>query len=772
LLFSVFAGRGGSQTPGTRGAWSCAARGSPGWMIRDAFTRAFAGAVVGLRWLLVPAWLAAAAGCLLLAPGLRSGDPLALGGLVPSDADAIAVAERSAQHFRVPLTADTVVVQRDPDGLSAETQGRVLARAVAATRSQDNPEGIAFALPVANTLGLFPSSRERGTTALTYLFFGPEASLPDQVEAANAYATTINRPDDALVGVTGPAPARFRQFEEIDSHLTIVEAATVGLILFVVGLTFRALGAPLLTLLAAAIAFFVSGGVIPWVANRLDVVVPEEVEPLVVALTLGIVTDYAIFYLAAYRRRLLQGEPRVKAARAATVLVTPIVATAGLIVVAGTGALLVGEIEIFRAFAPPLAITAAVSLVVSVTLIPSLLALVGYRLLWPGVRAADIGRTAAGEFSSPTREAAARFVSSGPVSIVLVVLCGALLLAAATGLTRTELAFRLISGLPADTQEREAARAAGLGFAPGVLAPTVLFLEEPGVAEDRGALVGLQQALAQQPGVAGVLGPREQIPQIPENLFVSADGNAARFVVILDDDPLSAPAINAFQDLEDRVPGLLSEAGLEEAEAGLTGQTALASQTVEAVVGSSARVGAVVVAVNFVLLALFLRALVAPLYLLAASVASVAAALGLTTLFFQGLLGHSDITYYVPFAAGVLLVSLGSDYNVYVVGRIWDELRERELRDAIAVAVPRASKAISVAGIALALSFAALAIVPVDAFREFAFMMCVGVLIETFIVRTFLVPALISVFGRTSTWPGRKPALRPAAESPAPPRAR
>ena len=82
--------------------------------------------------------------------------------------------------------------------------------------------------------------------------------------------------------------------------------------------------------------------------------------------------------------------------------------------------------------------------------------------------------------------------------------------------------------------------------------------------------------------------------------------------------------------------------------------------------------GAVVLAVNFVLLALFLRALVAPLYLLAASVASVAAALGLTTLFFQGLLGHSDITYYVPFAAGVLLVSLGSDYNVYVVGRIWE----------------------------------------------------------------------------------------------------
>jgi RND superfamily putative drug exporter len=92
------------------------------------------------------------------------------------------------------------------------------------------------------------------------------------------------------------------------------------------------------------------------------------------------------------------------------------------------------------------------------------------------------------------------------------------------------------------------------------------------------------------------------------------------------------------------------------------------------------------------------------------------------------------------------------------------------LREAIAVAVPRASKAISVAGIALALSFAALAIVPLDAFREFAFMMSVGVLIETFLVRTFLVPALISVFGRTSTWPGGARPVSPVAEPPTPTR--
>jgi putative drug exporter of the RND superfamily len=726
-------------------------------MTRDVLVRLFARGVVGLRWALVPAWVAAAAASALFLPSLGSGEPLALGGLVPSDAPAIRVGQRETELFRLPLTADTVVVQRDPGGLSREAQARALARAVAVSQGTKDPEGIAFALPIANTLGLFPGSRERGTTVLTYLFFGPEASLVDRVREANVYAAQINRPDEALVGVTGPAPARYQQFLEIDSHLELVEIATVALILLVVGFTFRALGAPLVTLFAAGVAFIVSGGVIPWVGERLGVTVPEEVEPLVVALTLGIVTDYAVFYLSGYRRSLLEGLDRVEAARAATIRVTPIVATAGLIVVAGTAALLVGELEFFRAFGPALALTAAVSLVVSVTLVPALLALVGRRVFWPGVRAKQLERTSGDDFSSPVREAGARFVSSLPVSVVLVVLCSGLLVLAASGLSDTKLAFRLISGLPADTEQRRAADAAGLGFVPGFLAPTVLLVEGRANGDRRAALAKLEAALGDEDGVAAVIGPREQLPQGPDDLFVTADESAARFVVIFEESPLGSDAVGDFRRLEDRIPELLSGAGLEGSESGLTGQTALASETVEAVVGSSLRVGAVVLAVNFLLLALFLRALVAPLYLLAASVASVAATLGLTNYVFQDLLGHSDLTYYIPFAAGVLLVSLGSDYNVYVVGRIWEELRVRPVREAIAVAIPRASKAISVAGIALALSFAVLAIVPLDAFRELAFMMSVGVLLETFLVRTLLIPALVSVFGRTSTWPGRIP---------------
>jgi len=127
--------------------------------------------------------------------------------------------------------------------------------------------------------------------------------------------------------------------------------------------------------------------------------------------------------------------------------------------------------------------------------------------------------------------------------------------------------------------------------------------------------------------------------------------------------------------------------------------------------------------------------------------------------------------FFVPFAAGVLLVSLGSDYNVFVVGRIWEEARSRPAREAVAVAAPRASRAITTAGIALAASFGLLALIPLEQFRQLAIFMAVGVLLDTVIVRSLLVPSLVALTGRAGMWPGHQrptEAAGSAAELPDP----
>jgi putative drug exporter of the RND superfamily len=138
-------------------------------------------------------------------------------------------------------------------------------------------------------------------------------------------------------------------------------------------------------------------------------------------------------------------------------------------------------------------------------------------------------------------------------------------------------------------------------------------------------------------------------------------------------------------------------------------------------------------------------------------VLALAAALGLSVWLFQGVLRYGSLVYYVPFVVAVLLVSLGSDYNVFVVGRIWEEARHRPLREAVAIAVPRASRAITTAGLALASGFGLLALVPLAQFRELAVAMALGIVIDTFVVRSLLVSALVVLFGRAGRWPGWTP---------------
>ena len=281
------------------------------------------------------------------------------------------------------------------------------------------------------------------------------------------------------------------------------------------------------------------------------------------------------------------------------------------------------------------------------------------------------------------------------------------LVLAGLGLKHIRLGFPLIRALPATSQEVRAEQAAARGFVPGILSPTEVLVLGPGVAGRPAALRRGLPALARAAGLTGV-----------------------------------------------RV-----EVG---------GETALVGEAIDAAVSDLTRVAVVIALVILVLLALLLRAVVAPFYLLAASVLALLAALGLTVWIFQGLLHYNSLVYYVPFVVAVLLISLGSDYNVFVVGRIWEEARRRPIREAVAVAAPRASRAITTAGLALAAGFGMLALVPLAQFREIALAMALGVLLDTFVVRSLLVPALVVLFGRVGSWPGRTvPPPRRLSGSPA-----
>jgi RND superfamily putative drug exporter len=571
--------------------------------------------------------------------------------------------------------------------------------------------------------------------------------------------------------VTGSVPARLSQWQEIEGALPWVTVATILLVFTILALNYRALGAPLIPLIGAGAAYLVAVRVAAWVGEQWGVAVPSDVEPIMVVLLLGIVTDYSVFFLSGMRRRLAEGASPVDAAIGATGQYLPIVATAGLIVACGAAALLAGKLEFFRAFGPGMALTVVVCLAVSLTLIPALMAIGGRATFRPSLPPNPQPQEPAPDRRAHRvetwSESLAQFATSKPVALIVLLATLAVAALASRGLAETELGFTAIRGLPAETEERRAALAAGEGFAPGILAPTVLLVEQESGPLDERSFARLQERLASEPGIAAVVGPADDAAREIEGLVVSDATPAGRFLLVLEDEPHGGPAIETLDRVRDDIDPLVGDSGFEGATAAFTGETALAAETVDTLTDDLVRIAVAAFAVNLILLMIFLRAVVAPLYLLFASALAFAATLGLTTFVFQTLLGHDEITYYVPFAVAVLLLSLGSDYNVFLVGRIWQEAETGSVRDAVATAAPRASRTIAIAGLALAFSFATLAFIPLREFREFAFAMTVGVLLDAFVVRALVVPALVSLFGELSWWPARRRlSLRPTEDAP------
>ncbi len=748
--------------------------------------RAYAALVASLRFVIVAGWIAAVVAVVAYLPGLSPSSSVA--SLVPPGSPAVRAEYTATRLFGAPLDAQAIVVQRAATGLPASVQAAAVRNAVNldAGRPAGGPvDDVIGALPIPNTGGIFPSSRERSTTVLTYLYFRPSASAAQQLAGSERYARRYASGSDAhLVGVTGAGIATYEQGVIISERLVWVELATVLVIAMITGFSFLALGAPLVTLACAATAFLLAVRIVAWVMHQAHVALPPDVEPVLVVLLLGVTTDYSVFFVSGMRNRLAEGLTKLQAARLTTAEFAPIVLAAGLLVAAGTASLAIAKLQLIGAFGPALAVTVLTAMVVSLTLAPALISIFGTALFRPGprwfraarkaarqaIRAEDEGRTPAEPPRSPwrVREAIARFAAARPVSLVIAVACVLVLLGVAVGATGLRLGAPLVSALPSDSQPAQAQAAAGKGFAVGIVAPTEVLILGTGVTRDTASLARLQASLARQPGVAGVIGPATMAALVRRaaaasaaaatipNPMLAKSGNGARFGIIERTDPLGASAVDHVAALERNLPGLVSSAGFSGVHVEVGGETAAAGEVIDSVTASLGELALLMLAVTFVLLAIFLRALLAPLYLLAASVLALLATFGVTVWVFQDRLGYDGLVYYVPFTVAVLLISLGADYNVFVVGRIWEEARRRPLRDAIAVAGAQASRAITVAAVALAASFGLLALIPLPQFREVAAAMAAGVVIDAIIVRTLLVPALVALFGRLGMWPGKR----------------
>lgn len=246
-----------------------------------------------------------------------------------------------------------------------------------------------------------------------------------------------------------------------------------------------------------------------------------------------------------------------------------------------------------------MAVTILVSLVVAITFVPGSLAILGRTVFWPDRPSGSAGSRAR---SDPPRSAIVNTITRRRGAVTVLLVGGVAMVAVATPVRHLDLGFGVISSLPASYEARRGAEHAAQGFLPGILSPTVVLVERPGLTDRREALVQLQRFLQARQGVSVVAGPGNVPSALTLGAVLSTSGDAARYLLVFSSDPLGAAAIDSLRALREDMPSLLARAGIPDAAVSFAGDTALAEVTVTQTEADLGRVVLVATGLGFVLL--------------------------------------------------------------------------------------------------------------------------------------------------------------------------
>ncbi|MEV6393824.1 MMPL family transporter [Streptomyces sp. NPDC051907] len=550
-----------------------------------------------------------------------------------------------------------------------------------------------------------------------------------------------NAPPGLDVEVGGPAGSLVDQiavFDSLDATLMIATGLVVAVLLLI---TYRSPILWLFPLLAVGFATVLTQVSTYLLAKYAGLPVDPQSAGILMVLVFGVGTDYALLLIARYREELHRHEDRHTAMKLALRRSGPaILASAGTIAV-GLACLSLADINSSRSMGLVGAVGVICGFVAMITVLPALLVIAGRWVFWPFVP----------RFGTPARKSTTVWARIGTAVarrprwswLMAVAVTGVLALSAFginMGLQQSEMFQDKPESVVA--QERISAH-----YPSGASDPATIV-----VAADRSAQV--KAAVTDVPGVARVQ-DGERTP----------DGKLATLSVVLEDAPDS-------QGAKDTVDRLRERAGdVEGADALVGGTTAQTLDTQRAADRDLRTVIPVVLLVVLLVLVWLLRAIVAPVLLLATVVLSYFGALGASNLLFEHVLGYAGVDWSIPLMGFVFLVALGIDYNIFLMHRVREEAVRLGHARGVLEGLTTTGGVITSAGIVLAATFAVFAGLPLVTMAQMGVIVGIGVLLDTFLVRTVLVPALALDLGRWFWWPGRlfragdaEPQDRPAPE--------
>jgi RND superfamily putative drug exporter len=569
--------------------------------------------------------------------------------------------------------------------------------------------------------GVGPISRD-GEAAIVALAIdsADRGAVLAGVEKIRRYLAQHRRPGLSSY-VTGPGgiAADLEQVAE-DAGKTLL-VATLGLVLLLLLVVYRAPILALLPLLAVGTAYLIAIGLTYLLIEAGAITVNVEGTMLLLVLIFGAGTDYSLLLIHRYREELDRGlRPEVALPTALVESVRAIAASAGT-VIAAMLVLLLADLESTHWLGPVLAIGIAVMLAAALTLLPAVLSLLGRRALWP---AHDPG---AGEGRSRWARIA-DLVRRRPRSIVVAVFAGLLVLSLGNLVEHGTIGFG-----EGETRPSESSRGTEVldeHFPPGLGSPLT-------------AVVDLGEVEAAVKGLEGLPAVKLAVPVPPSG----ASGEAA-VAIVLRGNPYSDEAADLVRGIREKLQ--------EVAPSALVGGIPAENYDVEQTNARDTRtIVPVVLLVVGLILMLVLRALAAPAYLILTVIASFAATLGLVTFAFADLFGSSGLSFDLVLLAFIFLVALGVDYNIFLMTRAREEAARRGTREGVLAALESTGGVVTGAGLILAGTFATLTLLPLEELVQIGATVAIGVLLDTFVVRALLIPAITYLCGEAAWWPGR-----------------
>jgi RND superfamily putative drug exporter len=679
------------------------------------------------KWVVIAIWLLTAAASSLLAFKVNDVTDDRQESFLPADAESTKVLKLQKSEFADGQTVNALIVYSRPSGLTAEDRAKIASDSRAA----------ADKLPIAGKAGAprTLSAPMNRSVAYTYLAVPNDDQQKLVGHGEDLRDITGDSENGLKVYVTGQLGfnADFQDvFGPLEEKLLIV---TVLLVLVLLGIIYRAPLVAIAPIIVVGLAYVVAEAGV-YLYGKGGSTVSENGLQILVVLMFGVGTDYCLLLVSRYREELRRHEDKHEAMQIALQRVGPAIVASGLTVVVAMLVLLVAKAGDVRSLGPVAAIGIASAFIAGVTLLPALLTVFGRAGFWPrrATVAFDPGATFHARQGIWRRVGDAVVRRPVPALVATVILVGG----GALGLLAHKNDFSTSNAFKKKTESAEGFRVLSTAFPPGALSPMTVLVQSDGGPVQPQDVKAAQDRLRGAPGVERVDPPSG----------ASEDRSVVQFGVTLDTDPFSTKAV-------DRVPGYRSR--VDDLGPGVQalvgGETATNYDYEQATQRDVKLIFPLALLVIAVILGVLLRAILAPIVLIATVIVSFLGTLGLSVLFIRYVVGDPGIASALPTYAFIFLVALGTDYTIFLMSRVREEARQHGTREGVLRALGATGSVITSAGIILAGTFSVLLTLPVTFIFNIGFIVAAGILLDTFVVRTIMVPAAVELIGDRIWWP-------------------